>query len=70
VLEFAYFCCLLCSVVVLIDLWVAPGHSEEVAAALTHALRNYLERYPCILFLMLQFRISTCASLGLLTKDS
>jgi hypothetical protein len=70
VLEFPYFCCLLCSVVVLNDLWVALGNSEEVAAALTQALRNSLERYPCILFLMLQFRISTCASLGLLTKDS
>jgi mediator of RNA polymerase II transcription subunit 13 len=29
-------------------LWVAPGNSEEVAAALSQALRNSLERYSCI----------------------
>ena len=43
-------CCLFFSVVASNGLWVAPGNSEEVAAALSQALRNSLERYSCILF--------------------
>jgi hypothetical protein len=31
-------------VVVASGVWVAPGDSEEVAAALSQSLRNYIER--------------------------
>ena len=31
-------------VVVASGIWVAPGDSEEVAAALSQSLRNYIER--------------------------
>lgn len=44
------YCLLFCSVVASNGLWVAPGNSEEVAAALSQALRNSLERYSCIFF--------------------
>jgi hypothetical protein len=43
----SFYCLLFCSVVASNGLWVAPGNSEEVAAALSQALRNSLERYSC-----------------------
>lgn len=39
------------SAVVASGLWVAPGDSEEVAAALSQALRNCIERFVFNYFL-------------------
>lgn len=40
--------------VVASGLWLAPGDSEEVAAALSQALRNCIERFVFIFFLDLE----------------
>jgi len=50
------YCLLFCSVVASNGLWVAPGNSEEVAAALSQALRNSLERYSCIFLIIVAVR--------------
>jgi len=50
-MEFSHLCLLIISLhwilflVVASGLWLAPGDSEEVAAALSQALRNRIERF-------------------------
>lgn len=47
-LHFSYISYKTCGLAVLASgLWVAPGDSEEVAAALSQALRNCIERLMC-----------------------
>lgn len=54
--KFAFICFL---EVVASGVWLAPGDSEEVAAAFSQALRNCIERLPFIHFLVLWFSISS-----------
>jgi len=42
-------------IVVASGLWVSPGDSEEVATALSQALKNRLERFGCCTYRLLSF---------------